>query len=46
MSKVAELAKKYYPALWDINRLKFLVAAGRLTEEEYAAVTGETYAAS
>lgn len=33
-----ELAKKYYPRLWDINRLDALLAAGKLTQEEYDAV--------
>ncbi len=31
---VFELAKKYYPRLWDDRRLDALVAAGRLTEAE------------
>jgi len=31
---VYELAKKYYPRLWDKSRLEALVRAGRLTEEE------------
>ena len=41
---VFELAKKYYPALWDINRLKTLVVANKLTAEEYKLITGEDYA--
>ena len=41
---VFELAKKYYPALWDINRLKALVVANKLTTEEYKLITGEDYA--
>nr|DAE22631.1 MAG TPA: hypothetical protein [Siphoviridae sp. ct5co22] len=32
---VYELAKKYYPRLWDKSRLEALLAAGRLTQEEY-----------
>ena len=32
---VAELARKYYPRLWDRARLEALVAAGRLSEEEF-----------
>lgn len=40
---VKELAKKYYPDLWDIDRIKALVKAGKLTKEEYKEVTGETY---
>ena len=31
---VYELAKLYYPRLWDRSRLEALVEAGRLTEEE------------
>lgn len=38
---VYELAKKYYPRLWDRDRLKALVAAGRLTQQEYLEITGE-----
>lgn len=38
---VYELAKKYYPRLWDKSRLRALVAAGRLTEEKYKKITGE-----
>ena len=37
---VFEMAKKYYPRLWDENRLRQLVDAGRLTEEEYQAIVG------
>lgn len=32
---VYELAKKYYPRLWDRERLEALLAAGRLSQEEY-----------
>lgn len=35
---VYEMAKKYYPRLWDINRIKALYGAGRLTEEEYKSI--------
>ncbi len=38
-----EMAKKYYPALWDINRLRKLVSLGKLTEEEFKEITGEDY---
>lgn len=31
---VVELARKYYPRLWDKSRLEALAAAGRLTEAE------------
>lgn len=37
---VFEMAKKYYPRLWDENRLRQLVDAGRLTEDEYQAIVG------
>ena len=37
------LAQKYYPKLLDIDRLKALVAAGKLTEADYKEITGETY---
>ena len=38
-----EMAKKYYPVMWDINRLRKLVALGKLTEEEFEEITGEDY---
>lgn len=39
---VYELAKKYYPRLWDKERLEALLAAGRLSQEEYdSLVTAE-----
>ena len=40
---VKGLAVKYYPRLWDINRLKALVAAGKLSEADYKEITGEDY---
>lgn len=36
---VYELAKKYYPRLWDLARLEALAAAGRLTVEEVMEIT-------
>lgn len=30
-----EMAKKYYPRLWGIDRINKLYEAGKLTEEEY-----------
>ena len=42
---VKALAEKYYPQLWGIDRLKALVATGKLTAEEYQIVTGEAYVA-
>lgn len=32
---VYEMAQKYYPRLWDRERLEALLAAGRLTQEEF-----------
>lgn len=40
---VKALAQKYYPKLWDIDRLKALVAVGKLTETDYKEITGESY---
>lgn len=31
---VVELARKYYPRLWDKDRLEALVSAGRLSRED------------
>lgn len=31
---VFEMAKKYYPKMWDEKRIAALVKAGKLTEEE------------
>lgn len=31
---ILDLAKRYYPRLWDERRLDMLVAAGQLTQEE------------
>ena len=33
--KAFELAKKYYPILWDKNRIDALYKAGKLTDDEY-----------
>lgn len=30
-----EMAKKYYPRLWSLDRIKALLAASKLTQEEY-----------
>ena len=38
---VFEMAKKYYPRLWDAERIKALLNAGNLTEDEYEALIGE-----
>ena len=40
---VYEMAKLYYPRLWDKSRLEALVEAGRLTEEEFEEITSEKY---
>ena len=37
---VYELAQKYYPRLWDRERLEALLAAGRLNQEEYDRLVG------
>jgi len=38
---VYEMAKKYYPRLWNIDRITKLYEAGKLTQEEYEAITKE-----
>lgn len=38
-----EMAMEYYPTLWSKERLRALVAADRLTPEEYREITGEVY---
>lgn len=38
---VFEMAKQYYPRLWDKPRLETLVAAGRLTREEADEIMGK-----
>lgn len=40
---VKEKAKKYYPTLWNDERLRILVEAGKLTKKEYKEVTGNDY---
>ena len=42
---VKKLAEKYYPVRWPLDRLKALVADGKLTPEEYEEVTGGAYSA-
>lgn len=37
---VYELAQKYYPRLWDRERLEALLAAGRLNQEEFDQLVG------
>lgn len=38
---IYEMAKKYYPRLWDKTRLRKLVTAGKLTEAQYKEIVGE-----
>lgn len=38
---VYEMAQKYYPRLWGIERLDALLAAGKLTQEEYNTLTNK-----
>ena len=38
---VFEMAKRYYPRLWDESRLEALVEAGRLTAEEMEEIIKE-----
>ena len=45
MSAVKDLALKYYPLLWPLDRIKALVVAGKLTAAEYQEITGEAYSA-
>lgn len=41
---VFEMAKQYYPRLWDDARIEQLVQAGRLTKEEAEEITSKTTA--
>lgn len=41
MQSAYELAKKYYPTYWDKARIDALLAAGKLTQEEYDDIIGE-----
>lgn len=38
---VYEMARKYYPRLWDKSRLDALLAAGKLTQEEFDSLVTE-----
>ena len=40
---VYEQAKEYYPKYWDIDRMRNLVAKGKLTPEQFEEITGEDY---
>lgn len=37
---VFELAMKYYPTLWNEDRIKALYEAGKLTKAEYESIIG------
>lgn len=39
---VYEMARKYYPRLWDKSRLEALLAAGKLTQEEFDSLVTPT----
>lgn len=39
MSAWYEMAKRYYPRLWGIERLDKLLELGRLTQAEYDSLT-------
>ncbi len=38
-----EMAKKYYPRLWPLERLDALLATGKLTQEEYQQITSKAH---
>ena len=38
---VYEMAKKYYPFLWSLERINTLYKKGKLTEEEYNNIVNE-----
>lgn len=38
---VFEMAQKYYPRLWSLERIDALYEAGKLKKEEYLSLTGE-----
>lgn len=40
---IFEMAKQYYPRLWNESRIRQLVNAGKLSEEEYQQITGNPY---
>ena len=37
---VYEIAKRYYPRLWDEKRIEALYKADKLTDEEYTSIVG------
>lgn len=38
---VYEMCQKYYPKLWDINRINTLKDAGKITTKEYQEITAK-----
>ena len=40
---VCELAKKYYPRMWDLERLQTMVSAGNMSQEDCDAIVKEKY---
>lgn len=38
-----EMAKKYYPRLWDKLRIHMLCEFDKISREEYKEITGEDY---
>lgn len=42
MTAIYNMAKKYYPDLWNFQRVELLYNNGKLTEEEYNDVIGVT----
>lgn len=40
--KAYEMAKKYYPRLWSVERIEALYKSGKLTEEEYNTLVENT----
>lgn len=39
--RIYRQAKEYYPALWNIERLNVLAAAGKLLADDYKSITGK-----
>lgn len=40
---VKEMAEKYYPMLWNKDRLSALVKANKLSLQDYQEIVGEEY---
>lgn len=41
MESIYNMAKTYYPDLWDKARIDMLVSAGKLSADEYEKIVGE-----